>query len=483
MVLRVVVVAVTFLAFFFVLYNFPWVQQTICYPSILATVCSGIYSQQEWDLFYHLGGNGPWIPRTPEGDVTRLPLKCEVEQVHMMSRHAERFPTVNAGARHLGLLQRLQAKGVKLSGNLDFVKDWKYFTNFDDPDFENLTTEGPYAGTVQATNTGRKLRKQYDKLIDSERTTKLWSCGSHRDIETAKHFANGFFGSKWEQDNSAQLVIIPETTDRGADTLTPGSTCLRYMNDKVYGHDRGYGELNVWQNVFTKPIISRLKEDAGGLALTPIEIYSMMEMCGFETLAVGSSRWCDIFSQEEWLDFEYGRDLLHFYRAGSGNEFAGAMGWLWLNATTTLMANETARGIYFSFVHDGDIVPLLTTLGILDETSNASFLPNDKRKDKRRWRTSDVVPMGGRLIFEKVTCSNTGVAKNLRRTYVRLFINDGVFDLEKRMKGGGLAYSVGFAQWADMVRKKGEQFGKFKEVCGLDNEAPSSITFLQPQYQ
>lgn len=71
-----------------------------------------------------------------------------------------------------------------------------------------------------------------------------------------------------------------------------------------------------------------------------------------------------VFTREEWLDFEYARDLLHFYRAGLGIKYAGAMGWLWLNATQDLISQERIGGVYVSFVHDGDIIPVLAALGI-----------------------------------------------------------------------------------------------------------------------
>lgn len=473
-----------FTTLLFLYYNSPWVQQALC-PSdssgYLRYLCPAI--KESWNLFYHLGGNGPWIPRTPESASDNLGLNCKVDQVHMISRHAERYPTLSAGMRHIALLAKLQATDVQLSGTLEFLNKWTYFTNVSDPSFEHLTDTGPYAGTLQSFNTGKQLRERYAHLVRAARTTNFWSCSASRDIETAKHFANGFFGSRWQEEASAKLHIIPETADRGADTLTPGDTCLKYVEDEVYGHDRGYAELAAWQAVFAKPIAERVKAYVGGLELNPLEIYGMMEMCGFEILVRGSSPWCDVFSHEEWLDFEYGRDLLHFYRAGPGNDFAGAMGWLWLNATTTLLADSAASGVYFSFVHDGDIIPLLSTLGVLDESKGVAILPNNRRKTDRKWRTSDVTPMGGRLVFERVTCSNTGVYKNLRRSYVRLFINDGIVDLEKSMLGGGLASSVGMTQWVAMVRKKGEKFGDFKETCGLADDAPPRISFLQPQYQ
>lgn len=75
----------------------------------------------------------------------------------------------------------------------------------------------------------------------------------------------------------------------------------------------------------------------------------MQEMCGFETTVRGSSKWCNVFSQDEWLKFEYARDVIHFYRTGPGNQYAMAMGWLWLNATASLIQKGPEAGpVFFS---------------------------------------------------------------------------------------------------------------------------------------
>lgn len=73
---------------------------------------------QDWNVLYHLGGNGPWVEKVDgvfDGGIT-LPEHCKVEQVHMvstflisfdfntdklgckMSRHHERYPTNKAGS-------------------------------------------------------------------------------------------------------------------------------------------------------------------------------------------------------------------------------------------------------------------------------------------------------------------------------------------------------------------------------------------------
>lgn len=106
--------------------------------------------------------------------------------------------------------------------------------------------------------------------------------------------------------------------------------------------------LAQFQDIYIPPITKRLLEDHPALGeIGNTEVYSMQEMCGFETMIRGSSPWCDVFTEDDWLNFEYSRDLVHYYRAGPGNSYAGAMGWLWLNATTSLLQVGPAAGTLF----------------------------------------------------------------------------------------------------------------------------------------
>jgi acid phosphatase len=383
------------------------------------------------------------------------------------------------------LLDRFESFSQPFRGSLEFVNTWAYFTDSVTPEFEDLTTSGPYAGTLEAFTTGQRLREHYKHLLSVRQPTHFWSCNSPRDIATAEWFANGFFGLNWTTSQVAKLHIIPETSDRGADTLTPSDTCLRYIEDKTSGHDQGYSKLALWQDKFTKPIAHRLSAENGGFAFSDMEIYSMMEMCGFEILVRGESPWCEVFTKDEWLDFEYARDLLHFYRAGPGNKYAGAMGWLWLNATQSLLLQEGTGGVYFSFVHDSDIVLMLATLGIYNgdellerkqnerEVDGLSYLPTDSIVSNRSWRTSDLVPMGGRIIVERLNCRKS-TSMDQSRAYIRLVINDGITAIGDSYRNG-MATLESFQQ---LLHDRGEVVGDFREICGLNDSAPNSITFL-----
>lgn len=273
--------------------------------------------------------------------------------------------------------------------------------------------------------------------------------------------------------------MIPETEDRGANTLTPGDTCYNFVTDLLEGHDQGYIKLAQWQAIFSRPIAERLAPDSDGMTFTDLDIYGMMEMCGFEILARGSSPWCDVFTRQEWLEFEYARDILHYYRAGPGNKFGALMGWLWLNATQSLMLDYSSKDVYFSFVHDGDIVPVLATLGIISEPTDRQELPTDHVATKRKWRTSDVVPMGGRLVFERITCE--GEAEGRKEHVVRLFVNDGLVDLSKLPNTTSFADvdgAVVLESFNTFLSIRGKELGDFRQICGLTEEAADRITFL-----
>lgn len=68
-------------------------------------------TREQWDDLRHLGGNSPWIRKTRgvlNDTAAELPAGCIVDQVHMMSRHGERYPTYATGeSTWTGSLTRL----------------------------------------------------------------------------------------------------------------------------------------------------------------------------------------------------------------------------------------------------------------------------------------------------------------------------------------------------------------------------------------
>lgn len=131
--------------------------------------------------------------------------------------------------------------------------------------------------------------------------------------------------------------------------MTPQNTCSEYRNDVELGHDYGYTQLRSFSGTYLPQIAARLQVDNPSIFFTEREIYTMQELCGFEILARGESPWCDVFTHEDWYNFQYARDIIHYYRAGPGNRFGPTMGWLWLNATANILEHGPDNGkLFFS---------------------------------------------------------------------------------------------------------------------------------------
>ncbi|KAF2769442.1 phosphoglycerate mutase-like protein [Teratosphaeria nubilosa] len=461
------------------------------FPEALQTDDDQLAGDGDWDIRYHLGGNSPWIPKvngTIEGGFAP-PGGCHVDQVHMLARHAERYPTVNAGIKMLEFYDHL--RNVTLEGDLAFANEWKFFMSNPEQHLEKLVAVGPYAGTLEAFTTGVKLRTRYEHLVNealANNQTSFWASDSGRVVETAKNFVAGLFGIDWA--DLSTLHIVPETTGLAGNTLTPGKTCRRYRSKlEPYGRDYGARMLYEWRGQYLPPIIERLKQQNPNVTWSESEVYSMQELCGFETLAKGSSQWCDVFTHEEWEQFEYARDLLHYYRSGPGNPFSTTMGMLWLNATANLLhlGPVEAGPLFFSFVHDGDIIPMLAALDLFPQRVP---LPTDHVLEDRNWRTSDVVPMGGRIIVERLACNKTwcwdqreyGYPNHVycddpvEEYFVRINVNDGMIPLPRCHNGPG--WSCPLDKFLDMMKARAVVAGDFGRMCGLQRDAAKGISFL-----
>lgn len=246
--------------------------------------------------------------------------------------------------------RRINSAQVEFNGSLAFVTKHKFISSRRLQDCEQLTKTGIHAGSKTAFDLGVKLRSKYqhlhERMVSNEDKTTFWASGCQRVIETAQYFATAFFGIDWA--HTAVLQVVSEDRDLGASTLTPGETCWRYEDDEnLEGWAFGAHKLNQFQATYLPIIRARFLRDNPAFRFHDSDIYIMQEMCGFETMLSGSSPWCELFSEEEWISYEYARDVLHYYRSGPGNKYAAAMGWLWLNATTNLLKETSMSSPFF----------------------------------------------------------------------------------------------------------------------------------------
>jgi acid phosphatase len=118
-----------------------------------------------------------------------------------------------------------------------------------------------------------------------------------------------------------------------------------------------------------------------------------------------------------------------------------------------------------SSVHDGDIAPVLTALNIFSDPKYGAHLPVTHIAEDRTWRTSMVMPMGGRITFERLQCNDdTSKNSSSQGTFVRININDDVLQLPDCHDSPGDSCPID--QFVERVRKRRAQVSGFVDVCG-----------------
>jgi hypothetical protein len=176
-------------------------------------------------LLRYFGGLGPYIG----GEYIGVPKECKVTQVHMISRHGERYPSTRMGNSIALFVQNITGK-TGFHKSLSFLNDWRYEDWIYSPEqqFEQETLTGPAAGSTRMFTLGNELRTRYSDLWGFGHIAqgiKIWSADFERVIDSAKYFATGFFGI----DHSVEVELIPETRERYGNTLT--TTYPVYQSD------------------------------------------------------------------------------------------------------------------------------------------------------------------------------------------------------------------------------------------------------------
>lgn len=116
--------------------------------------------------------------------------------------------------------------------------------------------------------------------------------------------ALGFAAASQQQYNPFLDLAIPEDQNNT-------------LNENCPNANDGTQQKDEWLSVFATPIAQRLEEAAPGSSLTNNDIFNLMAMCPFESIAKRRpSDFCGIFTKEEFREFEYHGDVEKYYKTG-----------------------------------------------------------------------------------------------------------------------------------------------------------------------
>jgi len=169
-------------------------------------------------------------------------------------------------------------------------------------------------------------------------------------------------------------------------------------------------------------------------------------------VAYGYSAFCNLFTYQEWVDFEYSYDL---YFAGSSafqsptgravgigyvQEIVArlenhTLGYSGSQINTTLDNNTVTfplnQSLYFDFSHDTNIMSILTAFGFKQFNE---FLPSTKNPGPRNLTVSHLEPFGARLDIEVIKTPHPLAADRTytsgnETTYVHFILNQRTLPL------------------------------------------------------
>ena len=214
---------------------------------------------------------------------------------------------------------------------------------------------------------------------------------------------------------------------------------------------------------------------------TASDIYAMQELCGYETVIRGDSPFCslDLFTANEWLQFEYTNDIMYHLNVGYGFPQAGNIGFPWVNATAQqLMASGNSTGslqdLYVSFTHRELPPTVLVALGLFNNSDFSGAdningtMPTDQINPRRAWESSKILPFLTNIALERLECDSYGFQDNSTATgeYYRVLVNQSPQLLPGCADGPG--FSCSRSGFEKVIEARGELFGGFSDACGVD---------------
>lgn len=426
-----------------------------------------------------------------------LPDGCQVEQVHNLHRHANRFPTgffddgLNDENFAVKLRNFTQANPSQtFTGPLAFLNTYHYIMGESYLTGLGATTE--FASGVQFwARYGRTLFNAVPGQLaynasysngSARAKPVIRTTGQSRIWNSMLNFALGFFGPSFEKVPDPKLtdftngslfdvVIIPEGGTEN-NTLASYDSC--FAADLVPTGDLGDIDLLTYLPKYLAAATARLQQHAPtGFTFTVNDTYAMQSICAYETGYIGMSDFCTLFTQDEWDGFENSLDVEYFYDYSFGNPTGRAQGLGYLQELIARLKNEyitssnssvnssitsnaaqfpLGRPFYADFSHDDILISVMTAMS-LDYFREAPSFSQVPPNPVRHFRLSKMTPFGARLITEVIGCNSaTPAVVHSHRTqyypsqygynattathkFIRMRLNNGILPLST-IRGG-----------------------------------------------
>ncbi|PPQ62978.1 hypothetical protein CVT24_006084, partial [Panaeolus cyanescens] len=393
-------------------------------------------AKSSFDVLQHLGSLSPWqsvesfgLPKAS----ALIPAGCKLQQVHLVHRHGARYPTGDAGTGQFAtnIHGAAQNGTFSASGDLSFLNTWTYKLGA-----EILT---PF-GRSQLFNLGVGFSVKYGELLKDFKQKPVFRTTSEaRMLDSALHFAAGFFGVQAYQEDYHQVITI-ETPGQN-NTLAPFFNCPNSNNDIGAF---GVQQATKWAQKYLQPTLKRLSPLIKGYTLQLADLIDMQQLCAYETVSLGFSDFCGVFTEDEWKSFEYFWDLMFWYGNGPGNPSTAAQGIGYVTelvsrltqtpittfdstVNATIVSNNITfpldQPIFVDATHDTVLSTIYVAMNFTSLAANGP-LPTDHIPKGQSYFVNQITPFATNLVGQVLSCPASE-----QPTHIRWILNDGVLPL------------------------------------------------------
>ena len=428
----------------------------------------------KFDPLLHLPGISPYFDAIGSGLDHTAPRNCHVTAASYLVRHAAIYANDHDYERFIQpFLEKLNStystknrQREGWSGRLELFSSWK--NPYTDPknQMEKITPHG----IEDSKKVAKHLLSRYPTLVPT--TKKIYADKKSRTQDTAAAFVAVF-----PQHVEIELINTNRTSFHAQN---PHKAC------KAFSKKPGDDELTSFMSSYTLPIIQRLQPNSP-VELTKSDIMGLQQLCGYESAITGKiSAICAVFTDDEWMAYEYAWDLKYSKMVGHGNPLSPYLGFPWLNTTAKLFSkfhapihgappseipHDNGQRFFISFTHR-EVPPFIATALGLYNSSNAyaEEFPTDRINWSRSWKMAELIPFLGHVGIEKLTCDR-GEGD---REFVRIIANSAPRPIPRCQDGPGASCS--FDRFEQMVREGMEIYGDFDGICGNnDDEGPRNV--------
>ncbi|KAJ7775204.1 phosphoglycerate mutase-like protein [Mycena metata] len=459
----------------------------------ISSVCSVSFNPLQ-----HSGPASPYFDAPSQDGISDTTIGCVVDQAAYILRHGSRYPEPGSFTGWQTLFTKFQNTSYTAKGPLAFIPSW--VPPVDDIPHEPLFLSS--TGALEAFSLGVDLRKRYQFTKGGDNIT-VWSASQQRVLDTATFFTRGYLSQgnylTTPSSNRGTIISLPDSVNfTFADSLTPSTGCPAYPTGDTSGV-----ATTVFRATYQGAIAARLNKFLDGLTLDATDIGVMQDLCGFQAEIDGDTRFCDVFEDSEWLDYEYADDLNYYYGSGPGNPFSATVGFPWVKAISDLFAlgpgettpggNITPPALIMGFTHDNNLPPVISALGLWNTSREPGVYPLSLTtpNPQRQFRSSYVVAFRGYIALERLACSatnNNGTVVHIAGAppanvstskYVRIRVDHAPVAIPGCTSGPGSTCPLEqFTNYIDTTRARAA--GDFVERCGLQGvaNATGEVTFL-----